>query len=100
MKTKLELTDYTGVKITLDWDTETGTLAGPQSDPIKLVLRNIQQRGYVIADPMPTRYEITDPLRNPGELAASLNYMGYRLPSELASALPAIPNDLPADAVP
>lgn len=65
----------TGSGIVFEWDDETGELTGPAADRVRELAALAVGDGYVIGEPYPTSYAVSDPLRNPADLAAVLSQL-------------------------
>lgn len=71
---------------TVTWDPETGALSGPLADEVRALAESARRAGSIVSDPMPTAYDITDPLRDRRQMAAVLA-RHWRLPDALAGEL-------------
>lgn len=71
---------------TVIWDPETGDLSGPLADEVRALAEAARRAGSIVSHPMPTAYEITDPLRDRRQMAAVLSQW-WRVPEALAGEL-------------
>jgi hypothetical protein len=93
---RLEPANGIGPVLEFEWDPGTGELFGPAAQGIRATVEDAQRAGRVMGLPIPTLYEISDPLRTPSEMAVILGTL-WRLPPDLAAAYPKPPseNDVP-----
>lgn len=76
----------------LEWDPATGGLRGRDAPSVRALIGMAMQAGEVVTHPMPTSYDIHDPLHEPRDMALVLGQY-WELPPDLAAALPAADND-------
>lgn len=55
-----------------EWNPNTGELRGPSAELVAGLCRQAMREGWVTGHPYPTEYAITDPFRNPEEMAVVL----------------------------
>jgi hypothetical protein len=75
-----------------EWDADSGEVKGAGAEKLLAMVAAAIKDGYVVGDPYPTSYSITDPLHNLGEMAAILGN-DWKLPDDLAAAYPHIDDD-------
>src|SRR5690606_25024833 len=68
---------------TVIWDPETGDLSGPLADEVRALAGAARRVCCIVSHPMPSTYEITDPLRDRRQMAAVLSQW-WRVPEALA----------------
>lgn len=81
----------------LDWDPEIGRLGGPAARQVRQLVDTALRQGSVTGHPMPTDYDVTDPLHSRRDMALVLGQL-WRVPPALADDYPAPPGE-PARAV-
>ncbi len=69
------------------WDSDKGTVTGPNAPHVMSYLAYALEEGGVISHPYPTGYNISDPLHNMVEMAALLSSMRLLIPLEFADAM-------------
>lgn len=72
------------------WDSEAGTVTGPDAFEVRARLDSAIEVGSVTIDPIPTGYDISDPYHRPDEFAAVLSTR-WLLTTELRALYPDIP---------
>ena len=77
-------------RIEFDWDPDTGEVSGRDAGRVLDVVDMAKRWGEVLSHPWPTVYPITDPARNPTEMAVVLCRY-WVLDKFLADAFPAPP---------
>lgn len=85
-----ETTGWASSRLSFLWDSETGVFSGDGVDRFVEYLKAVKAFGAVSGHPIPTSYKISDPFKNPGDLAAVLVAKGYPLPLELAPYAPQV----------
>jgi hypothetical protein len=85
-KLKLDPLDSRDNPIEFEWDIEAGLLRGPDAQVIQNMAADAKSVCVIVGDPYPTSYEITDPLKKQGELAAILSVY-YHLPDDLLASI-------------
>lgn len=80
--------------IEFEWDPEAGLLRGKDADHLHAMINNATASGTVVSHPMPTSYDIKDPLHFLSEMAVLLGQR-WRLPEDLAAAHPTPEEDEP-----
>jgi hypothetical protein len=85
----------------LEWDTDTGRIAGSLAPEVSAGLKEAKAAGAAGWGPRGClEYPITDPLHKPTEMAVILDAMGFVLPAELVAAYHIPPADLLDDPEP
>lgn len=76
-------------------DTDTGDISGAGAGRLHALIDSVRTDGYVIGPPFPTTYRVSDPARNPAELAAVLVSSELPLPAGLdwSPSITSIPDD-------
>jgi len=72
----------------LEWDAEAGALRGRDAPDVRELIDQAVHAGEIVTHPMPTSYDIHDPLHDLRDMALVLGQY-WELPSDLADALPA-----------
>jgi len=75
--------------LSFEWDSETGELLGEDEVLVLSLVNNAVAEGCVAIHPLPSSYNITDPLRNPDQMAAVLG-LNWSLPEELKAVYPKV----------
>lgn len=70
-----------------EWDPDTGGVRGKDAGRVLTVAQRAKDEGEVQGHPYPTTYQITNPLRDPSEMAVVLGQY-WKLPADLALAYP------------
>lgn len=99
MRIDLDTAAHGGQPLPVAWDATAGSLDGPGADRLRALLASIARDGYVIGQPYPTTYPITDPLHRPAEMALVLLAEGLPVPDALAALVSLGPADVPDDAI-
>lgn len=76
-----------GEALNFEWNPQTGELAGRDADRVRALAREAVAIGFTQLHPAPATYTITDPLRDPVQLAALLGWL-WRLPDDLQRLYP------------
>ena len=76
-----------GNPISFEWNPKTGGVRGPSAALIIEMAKKARRAGEIVGHPHPTSYAMTDPLRQPSELAVVLGNH-WQLPPDLAAAYP------------
>lgn len=85
-KYNLDPHDKRDQPIEFEWDVSAGQLRGPDAPMILDMAERAKAVGTIVGDPYPTSYQITDPLKKQGELAAILGVY-YHLPDNLMATI-------------
>lgn len=76
-----------GARLTFQWDSEAGTVSGPDADTVRALASDSQ----ILIQPWPTVHKFSgDPLRSLADMAAIVGF-GWQLPAELAEHYPQPP---------
>ena len=76
---------------TVEWDEETGSVAGPLADRIRRMAESAAAAGSVTSHPYPTVYEVGPlPMRSRRDLALIISQL-WPVPEPLVEALPEPP---------
>ena len=92
-KSILQPLDRRDDAIYFEWDPNAGLLRGNDADRLHEMINNAIASGSVLGHPMPTSYDIQDPLHRVSEMAVLLGQR-WQLPEDLAGAYP-VPEDEP-----
>ncbi len=68
------------------WDDEAGTLSGDRAELLHRYIKAAIADGHVIGAPMPTSYDITDPLHDAAQLGAVIG-TAWMIPPLLVAAM-------------
>lgn len=78
--------------IEIEWNPATGVLRGRDAPSVRVLIGMAMKAGEVVTHPMPTSYDIHDPLHELRDMALVLGQY-WELPPDLAAELPATGND-------
>ncbi len=87
-----------GLDLVFEWDAEAGLFRGRDALAVEQLIAEAVRDGIVLGHPYPTIFNITDPARNPADLAVVLG-QHWKLPKELARVYPRVPDDTPPHAL-
>jgi len=93
---KLILTPYVGNATWVEWNPVKGTLTGPAADEVRRRVQQAVADGSVCTNPMPTCYDISDPLHSRRDMAVVLSEV-WLVPEQVKDDFPDPPQEPPVD---
>jgi hypothetical protein len=79
-------------ELEFEWDSDSGVVRGRDAARVAELVADANRVGTIVGHPYPTVFEVSDPLRNPDELALVLGQY-WQLPEDLARNYPKAPAD-------
>jgi len=87
---KLNLVSNFGDPTWIQWDPVSGVVSGPAAEQVRRLVKQSLADGDVCTDPIPTCYDITDPLHSRRDMALVLSLV-WKIPTELQPDFPEPP---------